>query len=279
MNILVRYLLLIAVVILPKAYAADHGDTPFLISENRHDARLTDLHTFTRGNKLVIAIGMNPAIPNTLTMYKFASDLKITVGIDNHSAVDMSDTGDLEIYGGTITSDPSNISADHKITITFNESGGAMVRSGNLTIGSFFVGLRDDPFIRTPRIGKNVAAIVIEVPLAEVTVNQPTILVWAEVKIKQEGLVELGGRALRSMFSENACLNVQPPNRHQKLCGLVPDVIIYNTAAAAKFPNGRELTDDVVTEVGDSRVVNGPPITENDIPFLDAFPYLAPPHP
>ncbi|MGR8978968.1 MAG: hypothetical protein ACU84H_02590 [Gammaproteobacteria bacterium] len=277
MKALVQYLVLGAIIALSNAHAADHGDTPFLISENRHDARLTDLHAFTRGENLVIAIGTNPAIPNTLTSYKFASDLKITVGIDNHSVVETSNASDLEDYGGTIIA-PSQISADHEITITFNESGGMTVKGKNTAIGASFAGLRDDPFIRTPRVGRNVAAIVIEVPLADVTANQSTILAWAEVRIEKEGRVELGGRALRSMFSENDCLNFQPPNKHQQVCGLVPDVVIYDTAAPAKFPNGRELADDVVTEVGDPRVVNEPATTENDAPFLNAFPYLAPPH-
>jgi hypothetical protein len=55
--------------------------------------------------------------------------------------------------------------------------------------------------------------------------------------------------------------------------------VIYDTALAASFPNGRELTDDVVDLVGDPRVLSNddPFPSTNDVPFLGAFPYLAPP--
>ena len=45
------------------------------------------------------------------------------------------------------------------------------------------------------------------------------------------------------------------------------------------FPNGRELTDDVVDLVGHAgTLANDAPFpTTNDVPFLDVFPYLAPP--
>ena len=60
-----------------------------------------------------------------------------------------------------------------------------------------------------------------------------------------------------------------------------PDVMIFDTSRAAEFPNGRALEDDVVDLVGDPRVLaNDQPFPdENDLPFLDTFPYLAPPHP
>ena len=59
-----------------------------------------------------------------------------------------------------------------------------------------------------------------------------------------------------------------------------PDVVIYNTALPAAFPNGRELVDDVVDLVGDPRVLmNDQPFpTANDVAFLTSFPYLAAPH-
>ena len=75
-------------------------------------------------------------------------------------------------------------------------------------------------------------------------------------------------------------MNTLHPRKHFQNLGVTPDVIIFNTSLPAAFPNGRELTDDVVDLVGDTRVLatDGPPFPKkNDVPFLDVFPYLAPP--
>jgi len=71
------------------------------------------------------------------------------------------------------------------------------------------------------------------------------------------------------------------------LTGFRPDVMIYDTSKPAVYPNGRALADDVVLSAcvlgGECRVFNAEmrPMTprSNDLPFLSAFPYLAPPHP
>jgi hypothetical protein len=57
--------------------------------------------------------------------------------------------------------------------------------------------------------------------------------------------------------------------------------MIYDTARPAAYPNGRALVDDVVDLVGDQRVLANdfPFPSANDLPFLNTFPYLAPPHP
>jgi hypothetical protein len=146
-----------------------------------------------------------------------------------------------------------------------------------------FVGLRDDPFIRCPRAGRNVGAIVLEVALSAVLDDQPTLLVWATSDIDDVfgSSEEIAGRSLRSMFSENDMANVYHPGEHADKLGMVPDVMIYDTSRPAAFPNGRELLDDVVAIVADPRVVNTcPPFPDgNDVPFLPTFPYLAAPHP
>ena len=92
---------------------------------------------------------------------------------------------------------------------------------------------------------------------------------------------EFAGRALRSQFPENDAFNMLRPRDHFKKLGQVPDVVVFNTSQPAAFPNGRALEDDVVDLVGDPRVLgNDDPFPEeNDVPFVDEFPYLAPPHP
>lgn len=252
--------------------AADHGDTPFLIDEGRHDARLTDLYAFVRGDTLVIVVGTNPTIPTDLTAYRFPSDVKLAIKIDNHSEVLPDDPDGL---GGTIV-DSDKIWPDHTIRIRFKK-GGPKVRSRDLDVVSFFAGLRDDPFIRVPRIGRNIYAFVLEVPVADVTRYQDTVLIWAEMRLEGHRMVDLGGQALRNQFDENLCLNDFPPRKHLKRCGLAPDVIIFDTSSSpAEFPNGRELTDDVVDLVGRPEEMMSP--VTNDLPFLEGFPYLAAPH-
>jgi hypothetical protein len=141
-----------------------------------------------------------------------------------------------------------------------------------------FTGLRDDPFIITVQDGRNVAAIVLELPLAKVlaTLPQSTLLIWATSKIPDivGPFMDLAGRALRSQFPVNDLINTLHPSEHTSKLGIPPDVIIFDTSRPAGFPNGRELTDDVADIVLDAEI----PGPENDVPFLDEFPYLAPPH-
>ena len=142
-----------------------------------------------------------------------------------------------------------------------------------------FVGLRDDPFIRRPRIGRNVPSIVLEVPLSEILGDQDTLLIWATAKVPdiKGRFQDLVGRALRSQFLENDLLNTLHPKHHTKFLGVPPDVVIFDTSLLAEFPNGRELIDDVVDLLGLSLPGEEPSPDENDVPFLEEFPYLAPP--
>jgi len=82
------------------------------------------------------------------------------------------------------------------------------------------------------------------------------------------------------MFPENDLFSITHPRKHHLELGVQPDVMIFDTSRPAGFPNGRELTDDVVDLVGDERVLaNDDPFPdENDVPWLSGFPYLAMPH-
>lgn len=71
---------------------------------------------------------------------------------------------------------------------------------------------------------------------------------------------------------------------------ILPDTIKYDPSMPTGYPNGRNLTDPVVDitlaavllDLGTHSITTfadlplNPP--ENDVPFLDEFPYLAPPH-
>lgn len=271
------------------AYAADHADTPFLIENDRPDARITDLHAFIRSDngtdKLVLAISMDPTIPVSVTEYMFPMDLQIDANIDVDANVIPDPAHPL---GGTILDD--NIMQDIRYRVTFANDGtpNLVVIPGNAPEPTqIFVGLRDDPFIRTPRRGRNVASIVLEVPIDEVLADQSTILVWATATLDNADQQELAGRAVRNQFGrvdENGnnenCLNLFHPKHHRSVCGQEPDVIIYDTDFFAFFPNGRDLEDDVDQLAEDQPLFKNPDEKDkkNDVPFLDEFPYLAPPH-
>lgn len=264
---------------------SDHDDTPQLKTIGRHDARITDLYAFRRGDKLVLVLCTNPAVPSGVTEYLFPSDLTLRLFVDSNSKVRFNRPDDLAEFGGTIMS-PRQVKEDIVFEVTFDEEGSPQLKLKGLPRNArkqiaFFAGLRDDPFIRGPRIGRNVAAIVIELPLALVLAEQPTLLIWATSQVPEISgpMADMGGRSLRSQFAENMALNTMPPKEQLDAMGVPPDVIIFNTSRPVIFPNGRELTDDVVDLVGDSRVLStdSPFPSQNDVSFLQQFPYLAPP--
>lgn len=273
--------------------AADHGDTPLLIQLGRHDARLTDLHVFTNGDNLVLSLATNPAIPVGVTSYAFPSDLTLRISIDRHSRVSFDDEEALRLFGGTIEN-PQGVRPDLEFTITFDDSGEPSLVARGLSRQArervqLFAGLRDDPFINGLRSGRNVGAIVLELPLADVLGpddGRSTLLVWAKSDVPNvDGRDdEHAGRNLRSQVLGNEELNGMSPSDHWMKMGVVPDVLIYDTSRPAGFPNGRLLTDDIITMLGndgDPAVFSNPVAeapTANDKSFLASFPYLAAPH-
>jgi hypothetical protein len=266
--------------------AADHSDTPTLTMAGRHDGRITDLHAFLRSGKLVLALSMNPAIPLSATDYMFPSDLTAKIFIDRDSNITFNNPSDLATYGGTITN-PGGIQEDIMFQITFSPGGAPMLTMTGLSLAAqqrveLFTGLRDDPFIRGPRIGRNIAAIVLRLPVSDLGAGAtPKLLIWATAHVATlpGPFEEMGGRALRSMFPENMQMNVLHPRDHFLILGKVPDVVILDMGRPLGFPNGRLLTDDVVNLVGDPRVLGDdqPFPHQNDVAFLQQFPFLAPP--
>jgi hypothetical protein len=263
--------------------AADHADTPALVTLGRHDARITDLHAFVVGSDLVLALSTNPNIPVGQTSYTFAADLTLKIYLDTGADVDR----EANEFGGNVER-PHRISPDVTFTVTFpggvptlHADGLRRDRCGPHSV-QLFAGLRDDPFIRAPRQGRNVASVVVQVPLEAVRRHhKPRLLIWAtsDVPSVNGPLVEHAGRALRSQNLPNDAMNVMPPSAHYTILGLVPDVMIFDTSRPAVFPNGRALEDDVVDMLPDAALQanDGPFPTGNDKPFLSSFPYLAEP--
>lgn len=275
--------------------ASDHDDTPLLKQLGRHDARITDLYAFRRGERFVLVLCTNPAIPPSVKEYRFPPDLTLRIFLDNHSRVSYDDPVAYARFGGTVEQ-PAQISPDITLEVQFDPNGDPLLKFDGLPEGQqhhvrLFAGLRDDPFIRTPRIGRNVAAVVIELPLDAVLRSGPTVLVWATSHVPDVAapMADHGGRSLRSQFLPNMQLNTMSPADQATIMGVVPDVVIYNflfdLLRDATFPNGRELTDDVIALVPDVPAPGLQPgeppnrSTTNDVTFLESFPYLAPPHP
>lgn len=270
----------------PAALVSDHGDTLLLDAIARPDAKITDLHAFVRGDRLVLSVCMNPAIAPGVTSYVWPSDVTVDINVDNGAQIGFADATDLDTYGGTLEK-PEDIGARIVFRIQVDSDGDPRVtvlgKYAKLLQGDleFFAGLRDDPFIRGPRIGRNVAALVLSVELRRVVKGNRPLVLWATSSIegRTEPFQDLAGRSLRSMFVENGFMNTEHPRDHWLLHGVVPDVMIFDTDSPASFPNGRELADDVVDLVGHAgTLANDSPFpSTNDVPFLTAFPYLAPP--
>jgi len=264
---------------------ADHGDSPLLEGVARHDARLTDLLVFTAGDNIVLALCTNPAVPPGVTTYRFAEDLTLRFHIDTDSPVSFADPQAVREFGGTLL-DPAGISEDIGLEFSFDADGQArmdlrgLLRSDAAAI-RVFTGLRDDPFIRGPRIGRNVAAVVVEMPLSLVLGAQSTILVWATSKVPEvKGPIsEHAGRALLSMFPRYDLFNTTSPRNHFRQLGERPDVVIFDTSLPASFPNGRVPQDDVVdlTNIESLLLTDSPWPSANDVPLPAEFPWLAPP--
>jgi hypothetical protein len=266
--------------------AADHGDTPLLVQIARHDARVTDWHAWHAGDKFVMATSVNPNIPGGQASYRFSEDLTVRMHIDRDSAIDYTNAAMNAKYGGVIVS-PERISPDITLEFAWDENGEIVMHTEGVSDEAksrikVYSGLRDDPFINGLRNGRNVASIVVEMPLADVKGAGSSLLTWTTTKVPDihSPIVEHSGRALRSQFPENNAMNEMRPRAHYTELGTVPDVAIHNLGAPAGFPNGRLLTDDVIDQVGDPRltgnaVAQAP--TENDKPFLSSFPYLAQP--
>ena len=289
--------LLLASVPLRDARPADHDDTNGLKAIPRHDARLTDLHVFTVGDKLAIAVSTNPMIPKTASSYTFPSDLSLRINVDGSSKVRFDDATASAAFGGTVQK-PDKIEADQAIVVTFD---GAHFRTEGIgqphaASCRFFAGLRDDPFIRGPRRERNVGAVVAACPLKAFTRKSSTLLVWATTSVPTPSgpTGDHGGRALRSQFAQNLALNDLSPAEQSTVLGAHPDVVIFDTTRPAEFPNGRALTDDVVDLAAAPAVcgaddscaaaqdvlnTDAPFPSTNDRPFLAEFPYLADPHP
>jgi hypothetical protein len=189
-----------------------------------------------------------------------------------------------------------------------------------------YTGVRDDPFIFPKFFNANVITMVVSVPKSAFPTTSPNWLLWASSNWAKSGKqIDHVGRSNRTQLGRFDVLNTQPPNRHvrilrdvtaarikvqdflkevlrpvsnlNQLSGFLlrnydyaPDVMIYSSLHPARFPNGRQLEDDVAKitcENGDCPLQENsyidsaayPRAVKNDKAFLTDFPYLAAPWP
>ncbi len=275
--------------------ASDHADTAFLKEISRHDARLTDFYAFIKQKNLVLVLAIDPTIKAGTSDYIFPTDVVYRMFIDSNSKVSYYDEQANITYGGTVKY-PKKIKEDIIFEVTFDANNTPTLNIKGLKKKAvekikLFSGLRDDPFIVSIRIGKNIAAIVLEMPLDLITDDnyymehdikvRDTLLLWttSSVSAINGEEQEFIGRAFRSTFPENDAMNTLHPRLHYSELSVAPDVIFLNLKQPIGYPNGRLLTDDVVDLIADPRIlaIDIPSPTENDVPFLAKFPYLAPP--
>lgn len=269
---------------LQSVFASDHADTPMLKELGRYDAMIGDFYVFTNDEQLVLIMTIAAALDEDPLSFRFPSDVNYRFHIDRGAVVhfEQRDQGlPKPIFGR-----PEDIAPDVTFAIRFADDGrSSFLHIKGLAQGkenrlSVYSGVRDDPFIRSVVIGKNVAAIAVSLPLSEVIDEDSpaTILAWATTDV--DGIKgnqdELMGHPYYSQLEQYHALNTTPPARHLADYGFQPDVLVFDTSKPAAYPNGRALVDDVVDILG--RTGSPPFPSKNDVPFLEEFPFIAPPH-
>jgi Domain of unknown function (DUF4331) len=154
--------------------------------------------------------------------------------------------------------------------------------------------------------GRNVSSIVLELPSSMLTADSshPNIGVWASTNADATQIDRMGRPAINTVFNHGedknrfnagdpvndwrdfgssfvstlTTLGAADPNGLAHF--LLPDILTYDTSSSIGFPNGRQLSDDVIdTEL--SLITNGKITGDcvgNDSTFSNTFPYLGSPN-
>jgi hypothetical protein len=183
----------------------------------------------------------------------------------------------------------------------------------------FFAGLRSEPFFADPVgfvdnmqwtgqdfwSGKNVFGIVLEVPNSALG-SHPRIGVWGRTMARVHGTltsVNQMGRPGTNVFRQGADTNATPPaNQRERFASQyvamfktfgyteaeatslalewLPDILPYDYTSAVGYPNGRQLTDDIVDNVVEimTRGKMKDDLVTPHTNYLKEFPYLGIPH-
>jgi hypothetical protein len=321
----VLILLLGAVALVPIGIrASDHAD-PLNLKEP--ESNITDLFFFPKGDQMILILNVRRALltaaPYNLTPFEYV------VHMDFHSQLTFDSDEDRARYGGTVVNPAglrpdANLRFRLNNDTTVNKTSfEGLTNPDRIRV---YTGVREDPF-NFPRFFKrNAISMVMSIPLSSFPEGQRDFILWGTT-YKDGKQVDHVGRSNRTQLVRFDPLNTLPPNEHvpeimrlmkkrndlfkffndfkewqpKAVAGLiqyvyqirkydvVPDVMVYTTRFEPKFPNGRQLLDDVAAltcQVGDcilqelSFIEGGwPRALVNDKPFLADWPYLAEPYP
>ena len=291
--------------------------------------------TSKEANRLVIVFCVRRSLTAS-PPFEGLDQFTYKIHADLHSANETSfqkDDPNLARYGGTIKA-PENIDPDFTITIRLDNNTKFVEKDVSIKEGTewkrpkmadniqWYSGVRDDPFIFPMFFGTNVIAMAISIPFDCFPGGQQDFLFWA-TSHNRSTQIDHVGRSQRTQLPRFDVLNTLPPKEHVSALhkqdqdpGLKtdflrtrirpvfnlrpydfqPDVMVYTRRFDARFPNGRQLEDDVADltcKQGDCQLfelsfalkdpkpyaATGGRPNKNDKEFSDTFPYLADPWP
>jgi hypothetical protein len=318
-------LLSLALVFFPEGLnSSDHADP---VNLEVLESGITDLYAFPKDDQLIVMLNVRRALtappPYQLEPFEYA------IYMDIHSEVTFDNPAEKARYGGSIKN-PAGIKEDVTIKIRLkNDATLNSVKYDGLQNRDrikLVTGVFDDPFIFPRFFRRNTIAMILSIPFSSFPdKDRKDWILWGtSTRLKDNVQIDHVGRSNRSQQGRFDFLNTLHPSQHvvaikqhnetgmriekalmQYLPPLVnayqplfkvrsydefPDVMIYSTRYPIKFPNGRNLEDDVALltcEQGDCALVEGavidspewPRATTNDKKFKKDFPYLADPWP
>ena len=305
--------------------ASDHADPIDLTEPN---ANITDLFFHPKGDQMILIFCVRRALtapkPYELEPFEYVINMDLTTPVTFDKDDDRARYGGTIVNSEKLHPDVSlKFRLNNDTTLKSKTFQGLRVPDDSIRI---YTGVREDPFNFPRFYKKNTIAMVLSIPMAAFPEGQRDFILWG-TSYKDGKQIDHVGRSNRTQQGRFDSLNILPPNEHvaeimklmntwderfkffngfkegksKAVAGFIQyllqirkydvaaDVMIYSNRFPPKFPNGRQLLDDVAAltcATGDcilqdlSFIEGGwPRQTVNDKPFLDDWPYLADPYP
>jgi hypothetical protein len=305
--------------------ASDHAD-PMNLQDP--EANITDLFFYPKGDQMILIFCVRRALtkpkPFNLAPYEYVLHMDLTTPVTFDKDDDRARYGGTIATPERLHSDVTlRFRLNDDATLKSKSFQGLKVPDEQVRI---YTGVREDPFNFPRFFKKNTIGMVLSIPMAAFPPGQRDWILWG-TSHKDGTQIDHVGRSNRTQQARFDALNTLEPKDHvNKIMELMttwddrvkrlksfkeyqtkaiadflqlllqirkydlqPDVMIYTSRFAPKFPNGRQLLDDVAAltcAAGDcilqelSFIEGGwPRALVNDKPFLDDWPYLAEPYP